>query len=139
MGAFGLRCGGLAAPQGHIEEEEEEWTWGLIAVGFEVLWDELERKARPSSVDAAPRRGCCCGASLHPSPANKASAVLVPPLPLTHGLTQPNPLTALHLHLLTYKAGRIPAAALHKSAQHQSEPHGTLQPAAAARGAAMGA
>lgn len=55
--------------------------------------------------------GCafaCLGASLHPSAANKASATPVPPLALTHRLTQPNPLPALHLHFLTYKPGLIP-------------------------------
>lgn len=48
-------------------------------------------------------------ASLHPSPANKASAAPVPPLALTHRLTQPKPSAAPHLHFLTYKPGPIPA------------------------------
>lgn len=46
-------------------------------------------RARPGSADAVSQRGSspACGALLHPSSANKASAAPVPPLPLTHGLT----------------------------------------------------
>lgn len=111
--AFELRRGasGSAAPQGHGEEEEEERGWGRIA-GGPGRGGRAGReggRASPRSVDAEPWRGSspACGASLHPSSANKASAAPVPPLPLTHQLTQPNPRTAPHFHFLTYKARLI--------------------------------
>lgn len=94
-GESGAAAGGEwpAPPQGHREEEEEERGRGCITA---VLQGLAALTVGPRSVDAASRGSSpACRALLHPSSVNKASAAPGPPLPLTHGLTVPNPRTSL--------------------------------------------
>lgn len=90
VGEFGAAARGSAARQGHSEEEEERGRGPIT--GGSRCWGTCQAGGRdPTRSMPRPVSRCglspACGALLHPSSANKASAKPVPPLALTHGLT----------------------------------------------------